>query len=138
MRKQLVLKPNVPALGLVQRPSCKSFSAKHGLGKLSLHGIFAVLGVKRRRGGQDLTPRCHHGGLWAGLGWLGALRVLLLAPAAPVPQLSVCQETLALPTAGFGLCTRGVHAQNPQIALWTPHSRADPQCYQGEGMQTGL
>lgn len=74
---------------------------------------------------------------WA-LGWLGALRVLLLAPAAPVPQLSVCQETLALPTAGFGLCTRGVHAQNPQIALWTPHSRADPQCYQGEGMQTGL
>lgn len=83
-------------------------------------------------------PRCHHSGLWAGLGWLGVLRVLLLAPAAPVPQLSVCQETLALPTAGFGLCTRGVHAQNPQIALWTAPSRADPQCYQGERMQTGL
>lgn len=67
------------------------------------------------------------------LGWLGTLWVLLSAPAAAVPQLNVCKNTLALPTAGFGLCTRGVHARDPQIPLWTAHSRAGPQCYQGDG-----
>lgn len=61
---------------------------------------------------------------------LGTLWVLLLAPA---PQLNVCKDTLALPTAGFGLCTGGVQAQGPQIPLWTTHSRAGPQCHLGDG-----
>lgn len=72
-------------------------------------------------------------GSGAVLGWLGTLWVLLSAPAAAAPQLNVCKNTLALPTAGFGLCTRGVHARDPQIPLWTAHSRAGPQCYQGDG-----
>lgn len=41
-------------------------------------------------------------GSGAARGWLGTLWVLLLAPAAAVPQLNVCKDTLALPTAGFG------------------------------------
>lgn len=54
-------------------------------------------------------------GSGAVLGWLGTFWVLLSAPAAAVPQLSVCKDSLA----GFGLCIRGVHAQDPQIPLWT-------------------
>lgn len=44
-------------------------------------------------------------GSGAVLGWLGTLWVLLLAPAAPVPQLNVCKDTLALLTA--------VHERDP-------------------------
>lgn len=51
------------------------------------------------------------------LGWLNTLRVLLLAPAAAVSQLKVCKDTLALPTAGFGLSTRGVCTWIAQIPL---------------------
>lgn len=57
-------------------------------------------------------------GSGAVLGWLGTLWVLLSAPAAAVPQLNVCKNTLALSTAGFGLCMRGVRARDPQIPLW--------------------
>lgn len=69
-------------------------------------------------------------GSGAVLGWLNTLRVLLLAPAAP--QLKVCKDTLALPTAGFGLGTRGVCAWLPQIPLQTAHSRAGHPCYRGD------
>lgn len=69
-------------------------------------------------------------GSGAVLGWLGTLWVLLSAPAAAVPQLNVCKNTLALSTAGFGLCMRGVRAKFHSGKF---HSRAGPQCYQGDG-----
>lgn len=56
-----------------------------------------------------LNPQCvPTAAFGAVLGRLNTLRVLLSAPASAVPQLEVCEDTLVLPTAEFGLGTRGV------------------------------
>ena len=103
-----------------------------GWGASAYKELHSAASKEEKRSGFN-PQRVPTAGPGAVLGWLNALRVLLSAPAAAVPQGKVCKDTLALPTAAFGLGTRGVCACVPQIPLQTSHSRAGHPCYRGDG-----
>lgn len=110
------------ALGSAQPPHCWCWEHKVDWGASAYSELHSAVSEEQMRSGfnPQPVPMAASGAL---LRWLNTLWVLLLAPAA-----ELCKDTLALPTAGFGLGAGGVHTLIPQISLKLAHSRAGHPC----------